>query len=67
VSSILFTCPIDGLGLSTEIAVPEGDAAVREAGEQIGKHLHLMVDASFTCLNGHSWNVRDNLMMERTA
>jgi len=64
-TSFVFTCPLDGLALKTEIPVALGDDPTRDS--QIGKHLHLAVDVSFICLNGHEWRSRDSLTLERVS
>jgi len=57
-------CPIDNLVLDlpiyTEAGIPARDATV-------GGHMHLSIDQTVTCANGHRWRIRGELVQEREA
>jgi len=64
-TTVVFTCPLDGLALETEAPTVLGQNQARDS--EPGRHLHLAVDAGFTCLNGHEWRCRDSLTLERVS
>lgn len=58
-------CPVDGLilGLPT-MTVRQGQDPARLA---VGDHVHLAVTGTLACANGHTFAVRDDLLLTRTA
>ncbi|MDP9144100.1 MAG: hypothetical protein M3N43_05305 [Actinomycetota bacterium] len=59
-------CPIDDTELSERgILVDPGNKQTLTASVAVGKHVHLMANATLACLDGHSWKVSGGLTMER--
>lgn len=59
-----FLCPIDGLallGIGGTLASPAG------RNTDVGDHVHLGLDGSATCLNGHQWRILGGPLLTRTA
>jgi hypothetical protein len=60
-STVILTCPIDGLGLSVATVTPkEGDR-----NGAVGGHIHMDVTGSVSCLNGHRWDCSGNFLLTR--
>ena len=57
------TCPIDDLALKVLTTITRGFDPPKTRGE----HLHIEVDDTTVCLNGHTWHVTAGFVMERTG
>jgi hypothetical protein len=58
----ILACPIDGLAVALISPALRGDVARDQT-----THLHLMWDETFTCLNGHQWRLRAEMILERVG
>lgn len=58
-----FSCPIDGLPIDQEDTpmVQQGFAV------PVGKHVHLDVNQTLTCENGHVFALTGGLLLSRSA
>lgn len=57
-SSVVLTCPIDGLALSTQAMALKGDAS-RDP------HVHLNATTDAACPNGHRWRADVDITLEK--
>jgi hypothetical protein len=67
-STYNFTCPIDGLELTScnPSCVPLGSGDV--AGDAIaapGAHVHEITDVTASCANGHQWHMVGEVLISR--
>lgn len=58
------TCPIDGQPLGLPNPQLRGNI---EVDGTVGSHLHLVVNITLTCSQGHRWRIHGDLLMEREA
>ena len=61
-SSLVFTCPIDGLSFGTRQPLLLGDLT-RDTG--VGHHFHVAAPGVMECANGHQWQLEENFVLER--
>ena len=58
-----FRCPLDGL------SVDVGDIPLSQKGGvvPVGKHVHMDVNQTFSCENGHTFTLEGSLLLSRSA
>lgn len=64
-TTIAFTCPIDGLAMWVGVATVDATKTDRDA--RVGGHIHLGVDEVMSCLNGHQWTFQGDFILARTG
>ena len=66
-SSIVLTCPLDGLLLG-EVPLDAGNSPAEDL-EPSGGHVHLCGTADVACVSGHKWHLSSEggCLLERTG
>jgi hypothetical protein len=59
-------CPLDGLVLGLPSAVIKQDTDLAKDAA-VGGHVHLPIDVTLFCANGHRWRAKGDIILERTG
>ncbi len=64
-----FRCPIDGLPMQSDRTAPLAPYPQENlvTGSEVGRHIHMNGEYNLDCPQGHTWTVKGEMLLSRTA